>query len=385
MLIKNIMVYRENGRFSPGTIYVKDGRFADVMNEERMTRANLAEADDEVIDGCGAYAIPGLIDLHFHGCAGADFCDADREGFQKIADYEASAGVTGICPATMTVAEEELHKIMQMAAKCRDLPGSRLLGINMEGPFINPQKKGAQAEEHIRRCDINLFETFQKEADGLIRLVDLAPEMEGAMEFIDAVKGKAVLSIAHTTADYDTAREALERGVSHVTHLFNAMPPFTHRDPGVVGAAAEHADCHVELICDGIHIHPAMVRAAFSMFGKDRIILVSDSMRAAGLKDGEYTLGGQKVYVNQRKATLEDGTIAGSVTNLMECVRTAVKDMGIPLEDAVQCATKNPAEELGIYDWCGSISVGKEADFVLLDNDLNVKAVYISGSEYKGD
>lgn len=375
MQIRQVMIYREDGTFHPGTITVKDGRFAEMETDHH----------GEVIDGQGAYAIPGLIDLHFHGCAGADFCDANREAFQKIADYEASVGVTRICPATMTLAEDDLHRVMKAAARWKDLPGAKFAGIHMEGPFINPQKRGAHAEEHIRRCDVDLFETLQEEAKGQIRLVDLAPEMDGAMEFIDAVKGKAVLSAAHTAADYETGKEAMERGISHVTHLFNAMSPFTHREPGIVGAAIEDKTCRVELICDGIHLHPATVRAAFSLFGKERILLISDSMRATGLKDGTYTLGGQKVDVKRGKATLKDGTIAGSVTNLMECVRIAVKEMGIPLEDVIPCATKNPAQELGIYDRCGSISVGKEADFVLLDGELNVKAVYLSGSEYKGD
>ena len=227
----------------------------------------------------------------------------------------------------------------------------------------------------------SFFEKLQEESGGLIRLVDIAPENEGAMEFIDAVKDKVVVSIAHTVADYDTASEALRRGAGHVTHLYNAMPPLNHREPGVIGAARDDEKCHVEMICDGIHIHPSVVRATFAMFGADRIILISDSMRAAGLSDGQYTLGGQDVFVKGSRATLADGTIAGSVTDLMGCMRTVVKKMGIPLEDAVACASANPAKEIGIYDRCGSITEGKDADFVLLDADLNVKAVYVCGKK----
>jgi N-acetylglucosamine-6-phosphate deacetylase len=203
------------------------------------------------------------------------------------------------------------------------------------------------------------------------------------MAFIDAVKDEVVLSLAHTMADYDTAREAFLRGASHVTHLYNAMPPLHHRNPGVIGAARDAENCRVELICDGIHLHPSTVRATFAMFGADRIILISDSMRAAGLSDGQYTLGGQDVSVCGPRAVLADGTIAGSVTNLMACLRTAVRKMGIPLADAVTCATMNPAKEIGIYDFCGSITPGKVADLVLLDKDLNVQAVYLNGKTVK--
>ena len=215
----------------------------------------------------------------------------------------------------------------------------------------------------------------------MIKLVHIAPENEGAMEFIEEMKDDVVISIAHTVADYDTAAKALELGASHVTHLYNAMPPFSHRAPGVIGAARDDEKCHVELICDGVHIHPSVVRATFAMFGRDRVILISDSMRATGLTDGQYTLGGQDVFVKGPLATLADGTIAGSATNLMGCLKVAVQKMGIPLEDAVGCATANPAKEIGIYDRCGSISEGKDADFVLLDADLNVKAVYVNGKK----
>lgn len=368
MIVKNVRIYTEDHQFIPGEIAVYDGKFAQPD-----------AADREVIDGNGCYMIPGLVDIHFHGCMGDDFCDAKLDAIAGMAKYEASVGVTSICPATMTLSEKELHSIMRTASEYTGNEGSKLVGINMEGPFISEKKKGAQASEYIRKCDVSLFRKFQEESGGLIRLIDIAPENEGAMEFIREVKDEVIVSIAHTVADYDTAAKALELGASHVTHLYNAMPPFHHREPGVVGAARDHEKCHVELICDGIHIHPSMVRATFAMFGAERIILISDSMRATGLTDGQYTLGGQDVYVKGSLATLSDGTIAGSVTDLMGCMKTAVQKMGISLEDAVLCATANPAKEIGIYDRCGSITVGKDADFVLLDQDLNVKSVYIDG------
>ncbi len=376
MIIKNVQVFGEDKRVRQGAIQIRDGLFAAVCGLEEPDQSS-----DEVLDGEGCFAIPGLVDIHFHGCVGADFCDGTEEAIAQMAAYEASVGVTSICPASMTVSEEELHTIMRTAGNYQPHGGAKLSGINMEGPFISEKKKGAQAAEHIRRCDAALFRALQKEADGLIRLVDIAPETEGAMEFIDMVKDEVVVSVAHTMADYDTAAEAFSRGASHVTHLYNAMPPMNHRDPGVAGAARDAKNCSVELICDGIHIHPSMVRATFAMFGSDRVILISDSMRAAGLTDGQYTLGGQDVFVKGALATLADGTIAGSVTNLMDCMKNAVKNMEIPLEDAVAAATMNPAKAIGIYDICGSISEGKAADLVLLDKELNVKAIYVDGKE----
>lgn len=368
MIIKNVQVFREDQTFEPGQIIMENGKFTETVTDEM-----------EVMDGEGCFAIPGLVDIHFHGCVGDDFCDAKPEAVQNMADYEASIGVTSICPATMTLSEEDLMAIMKVAAEHKNGKGAKLVGINMEGPYISAKKKGAQAGSHIRPCSADEFRKLQDASGNLIKLVDIAPENEGAMEFIEEMKDDVVISIAHTTADYETAKEALDKGASHVTHLYNAMPPLNHREPGVIGAARDDEKCHAELICDGIHIHPSVVRATFAMFGADRMILISDSMRATGLTDGKYTLGGQDVFVKGQLATLADGTIAGSATNLMDCMKTAVQKMGIPFEDAVACATVNPAKEIGIYDTCGSITSGKAADLVLLDKDLNVKAVYVDG------
>ena len=374
MIIKNVQVFGEDKTFTPGEIIIESGKF---IEAGKFAETAIEEAD--VVDGEGCFAIPGLVDIHFHGCVGDDFCDGNEDAIANMARYEASVGVTSICPASMTISEGELHQVMRTAGSYENRLGAKLVAINMEGAFASEKKKGAQAAEHIRKCDLDLYRSLQEESGNLIKLVDVAPETEGAMEFIEAVKGDVVVSIAHTVADYDTAMEALEKGASHVTHLYNAMPPLNHRDPGVVGAARDDENCHVELICDGVHIHPTVVRATFAMFGAERVILISDSMRATGLTDGQYTLGGQDVFVKGPKATLADGTIAGSATDLMGCLRVAVQEMGIPLEDAVACATMNPAKEIGIYDVCGSITPGKAADLVLLDQDLQVKAVYVDG------
>ena len=312
--------------------------------------------------------IPGLVDIHFHGCKGADMCDGTKEALDVITAYEASIGVTSVCPATMTIQRDELLSVMKNAGDYTYHGGAHLVGINMEGPFISPSKKGAQAAENIMRCDYDYFCELQDAAHGLIKLVDIAPEEPGAIDFIDRVRGSVVVSIAHTAADYDTAVEAIEHGASHATHLYNAMPPLHHRNPGVIGAVRDSEKCHAELICDGVHIHPSVIRATFAMFGAKRMILISDSMRAT-------------VTVRGPLATLHDGTIAGSATNLMDCMRFTVRQAGIPLEEAIMCATANPAKEIGIYDEAGSISAGKRADFVLLNDDLDIVSVYIDGKE----
>lgn len=378
MIIRNALVYGEDKTFSRLDIRIEEDVFTEIC-------PSLAPSENEsVLDADGLYAIPGLIDIHFHGCMGHDFCDGTVEAIDAITRYEASCGVTSVCPATMTVSPESLVQVMDAARTYNESlarPGqASLVGINMEGPFISEAKKGAQAAEHIRLCDEALFCSLQERSGGLIKLVDIAPENEGAMEFIDALHDKVTISLAHTTADYQTAKEAYDRGARHATHLYNAMPPFTHRAPGVVGAAFDSPHCRAELICDGVHIHPSVVRATFQLFGDDRMILISDSMRAAGMEDGQYTLGGQDVAVKGKYATLvSDGALAGSVTNLMDCMRTAVKDMQIPLESAIACATMNPAKAIGIYEKYGSISEGKIANIVLLDKNLNLKQVIING------
>lgn len=378
MIIKNANVYQDNNTFLKGDFYIKNQFIVDSASMDDCS------VDDIMIDGTGLYAIPGLTDIHFHGCAGYDFCDATQEAIEKMALYQAKNGITTICPATMSIAEETLSEICDAAVAYENKTGATLSGINLEGPFISVGKKGAQNQKYIRCPDISMYRRLQKKSGNLIKLVAIAPEEEGAMEFITELKNEVILSLAHTEADYETAVEAFSKGASHVTHLFNAMPPFLHRDPGVIGAACDSPNCKVELICDGIHVHPSVVRTTFKMFGKNRVILISDSMKATGLADGEYSLGGQAVSVKGKIATLRnDGALAGSVTNLMDCMKNAVREMGISLEDAVQCAAVNPAKEIGIYDKYGSITPGKIANIVLLDQELKTQHVILRGKELK--
>lgn len=373
MIIKNVKVFTEEKTFVDGEIHAANGVFGEPG----------AENEGEVIDGEGCYAIPGLIDLHFHGCMGHDFCDGTKEAIAEIAKYEASIGVTAISPATMTLPVEELEHILAVAAEYKKeaSEGADLIGINMEGPFISPKKKGAQDERNIVPCNAEICQKFVDASEGLVKFVGVAPEESGeSVEFIKAMKDKVHISLAHTNADYETAKAAFDAGANHAVHLYNAMPAFTHRAPGVVGAVADSEHVMAEIICDGVHIHPASVRATFKMMGADRMILVSDSMRATGMPDGRYTLGGLEVDVVGNRATLvSDGALAGSATNLLDCMRVAVKQMGIPLETAVACATMHPAKQLGEYDKYGSITVGKKANVVLLDKDLNLKAVIKDG------
>lgn len=375
MIIKNANVYTEDGRFPVKDIYIEDDCFVDC--EQKVS-------DKTQIDGAGCYAIPGLTDIHFHGCVGHDFCDGSIEAIDAMAVYEASVGVTGIVPATMTLGEDTLLEICSTAKAYRKKETqknrARLFGINMEGPFVAQGKKGAQNGKYIREPDVAMFDRLNEASGNMVKLIAIAPEVNGAMDFIEKKHKEVVISLAHTAADYDAALCAFERGANHVTHLYNAMNPYTHREPGLVGAAADTHKVEVELICDGVHIHPAAVRTTFKMFGDDRIILISDSMRATGLDDGTYSLGGQAVKVVGNLATLEDGTIAGSVTNLMDCLRMAVLKMGIPLESAVKCAAVNPAKSVGIYDCCGSITPLKKANVVLLKKDnLALKQVIVEG------
>lgn len=370
MIIKNASVFEENGTFVTKDVCIEGGQFAESASE------------DTVIDASGLYAVPGLTDIHFHGCVGYDFCDGNQEAIRAIAEYELKNGVMNICPATMTYDEETLTKIALAAAAYDNAPtGAELVGINMEGPFISPAKKGAQNGKYIHKPDVDMFRRLQEKANGLFKLVDIAPEEEGSMEFIEALKDEVGISIAHTTADFEVANEAYQKGARHTTHLYNAMPAFSHRAPGVIGAACDNEHVRVELIADGIHIHPAVVRTTFKMFGEDRVILISDSMMATGLTDGDYSLGGQAVKVVGQLATLADGTIAGSATNLMGCVRVAVQKMGIPLGTAIKAAAVNSAKAIGIFDKCGSIEAGKTANLVLLDKDLNIVKMIFKGQE----
>ena len=345
-----------------------------------------ASGDDRILDAAGCYVIPGLVDVHFHGCVGEDFSDATPDGLQKIADFELSQGVAYLCPAGMTLPEDQLTAICKTTAahRAKHSGGAEVVGAHLEGPFLCMAKKGAQNGDYLHDPDTAMLKRLQAAAEGCVRLVTLAPEQPNSIEFIKAaVEMGVTVSVGHTTADYNTARAAFEAGASHATHLFNAMPPLAHRDPGVIGAAFDVPHVQPELICDGIHVHGSAVRAAFRLFGKERMILISDSLRATGMPDGEYPFGGQMIEVHGNRATIlgHPETLAGSVTSLMGCLRQAVS-FGIPLADAVRACTYNPARSIGIDGRVGTLDVGKEASIVLLDEkDLSIKAIVFKGQK----
>ena len=370
-------------RIINGSVFVGEGFVErDVFVAEGRFVGEAARAEGgQTVDAAGCYVIPGLVDLHFHGSAGADISDGDLAGLHRMGAYEASRGVTAMCPATMTLPEDVLMRAAQAAAAYEPAADeAALVGINMEGPFISPSKVGAQNPDYVRNPSAEEFRRLQEAAGGLFKLVDIAPEEPGAEEFIREMANEVRISLAHTCTDYDTAARAFELGARQLTHLYNAMDPMHHRKPGPIPAAVEHGEVTAEIIADGVHIHPAMVRLAFQLFGDNRMILISDTLRAAGLEDGTYDLGGQDVTVRGPVATIDNGALAGSVSDLMRCLTVAVRDMGIPMASAVKAASANPARALGLDAERGAIEAGKVADAVLLDKEtLDVRAVVLRG------
>jgi N-acetylglucosamine-6-phosphate deacetylase len=372
IIIRNVRYFDGSMSFKNGDIFIKSGRFhAPFDTSEAAT----------IIDGAGLTAIPGLIDIHLHGCGGDDVCDNSIATLENIARYELEHGIVCFMPATMTLPLHELEQILNTAAAYisggHNKQSAQMIGIRLEGPFINPAKCGAQDSSHAIICDPHIFEQLMRASGSLIRMIDLAPETEGALELIRYLhthyKKDIITSLAHTNADYDCAMKSFELGASHITHLYNAMPPLHHRNPGLIAAASDNGHCTAELICDGIHVHPSMIRMAFKLFSPENIIFISDSMRATGLSDGSYTLGGQEVLVKNKKAVLaKDGSIAGSVCDLMDCLRYAIKTAGIPQETAIACATLNPARKLGLDNEYGCIKEGLCARLLLVNDNYEI-------------
>ncbi len=366
MLIKSGKVFIDS-EFKQCNLRIENGLVTELGE-------NLPPIPDELIyDAAGCYVLPGLFDIHMHGAVGEDFSDANPEGLLRITEYERSCGVTSFCPTTMSLGRDKLLEIFKTgrdaAEQCPEI-----YGFHMEGPFLNPKRKGAQKEEHIVKADKQLFDACFEASGCRIKKLTLAPEKDGALGLIKEVRDVVKVSLGHTEAEYDCASRAFREGASHVTHLFNAMPGLNHRQPGVIGAAYDNKEVYVELIADGVHVHDSVTRAAFSMFD-GRVVLVSDSMRATGLDDGVYSLGGQSVQVNGKRAVLSDGTIAGSVTNLFDCMKHCI-EIGIPIEKAVTAATLTPALALGVEEQIGTIAVGRKADIVIADNTFRLLKVF---------
>ena len=372
MLYKNGYIFTD-GKFMYGSFRVENGKFTEILD---------TVPSENGVDLNGAWVIPGLVDVHNHGNSGADFSDGDYDGLVAIAKYLAENGVTSFAPASMTLPYAQLEKAFAAGKRLREEQPAgcaRIMGVQMEGPFFSEKKKGAQNGAYLRNPDFAAFKKLFDGCDGLVKIVDLAPELPGSAEFVKEAAKLCTVSIAHTDAAYEDAKAAVDAGVTHLTHLFNAMPSIHHRKPGVIGAASENEKVQAELICDGLHVHPSSVRMAFRLFA-GRICLVSDALRGCGMPDGEYELGGQQVFLQGGIAKLSDGTIAGAATNLYEGMQNAVR-FGISKEEAILSATLNPAKALGCQDEIGSIAPGKRADFVVCDEALNRKQVFIAGAQ----
>lgn len=375
-IIKNGKVYTKDFVFRDENIVLDGDTIVDIFEETDKLEEY---KDADIIDAKGLMIIPGLVDIHFHGCVGFDFCDGTIEAISKMAEFQKQHGITAICPATMTLPKERLMSICKNASEYKKISGNEkgkaeLKGINLEGPFISVDRVGAQNPEFVHAPDVEFLQDLIEESNGLVKLTTIAPETEGAIDCISRLKDKIRFSVGHTMADYDVAMKAYDSGARHATHLYNAMTSLNHRNPGVVGAARDNEDVTVELICDGVHIHPSVVRATFEMFGSDRVILISDSMRACGMEDGEYELGGLPVIKKGNEARLHTGELAGSVTNVYDCMVKAI-EFGIKKEEAIRAATFNPAKAIGILDEFGSIEVGKKPGLVLVDNKFAIEKV----------
>ena len=388
MLFRNAMIFLESRGFVYGNFSVVNGRITRVGWEfgENTSGKHMVPMtqDRETVDLGGARVIPGLVDIHIHGNSGCDFSDGDPEGLRKMGRYLAANGITSFAPASMTLPYDRLEAAYRTAAEYAENEpddAARLAGIHMEGPFFSEKKKGAQNAEYLRLPDAEAFARLNDASGGRIRIADVAPELPGAESYIREVSQKCRVSVAHTDASYEEAAAAFRCGASHVTHLFNAMPPIHHRHPGVIGAAAEREDVTAELICDGHHVHPSIVRMAFRLF-PERICLISDALRCCGMPDGQYELGGQQVTLAGGAARLADGTLAGAASNLYTDMVNAIR-FGIDPKEAVNAATINPAKALGCGDRIGSIDAGKCADFLICDEDWNLKQVWLRGKAVK--
>ncbi len=336
-------------------------------------------ADAEVIDAEGNYVMPGLVDVHIHGYLNEDASDGKPEGIRKMAQGVVKNGVTAFLPTTMTVSipeiEAALDIVRSMQEESKSWDGAYLAGVNAEGPFINASKKGAQAEEHIKTPDADWV---IKNSD-IIKLVTIAPETEGGYDAIKKIRANSDVrvSVGHTDATYEEAIKAFECGADHVTHLFNAQTALHHRKPGVVGAGMS-ADVYAELICDTFHVHSGLFELIAKCKG-DKFVLITDCTRAGGMPDGEYSLGGQPIFVKGIKCLLEDGTIAGSVLKLNEAIKNVADNTTLPLWEIVAAASLNPANSIGMGETKGSIAAGKDADLVIADKDFNIKKTIIQG------
>ena len=340
----------------------------------------------ELIDAENNFIAPGFINIHIHGAAGVDTMDEDIDALKTFAEFMPTCGVTSFLPTTMTMPLDKIYRALERISIGKNFShGARILGAHVEGPFISRKFKGAQAEENILPADFELIKNF---AD-VIKIITVAPEeimsnaqcvMRNENFFARCRAENIIVSIGHSAATYELAMAAIARGANHITHLFNAQTGFHHRKPGIVGAALD-SNATVELITDNVHVHPAAQRLVAKVKPRSEIILITDSLRACGIGDGVSELGGQKVFVKGNLATLEDGTIVGSVAKMNEVLKIFCENTGFDIASGVELVTKNPAVELNIFDRLGSLEVGKAADITIFDDNFNIRKIFVRGRE----
>jgi len=376
-----------NELLEDGFVAIRDGKI-----EKAGRKGGHALPDAETITfPHPVYIVPGFIDVHIHGAGGADTMDATPEALDTIAKTLAKEGTTAFLATTITQSPQAIEKALANAAsyiKEQNAPGkAEVVGIHLEGPFINAKRKGAQPEEYILEPDVETFQKWQNLAEGHIRLVTMAPECPNGLELVHYLsKNRCIASIGHSDADYADVKAAVEAGATHVTHLFNGMKGIHHREPGTAGAALLFDELTVELIADGIHVRPEMFRLILQAKGLDRVVLITDAMRAKCLKNGVYDLGGQDVHVRDGKALLSDGTLAGSILKMKDGIKNILAHTSLTLPEAVKLASENPARELGLFDRKGSLEAGKDADLVVLNEQYEPILTICRGAiAFKGE
>ncbi len=360
-------------RWVYGSVVIDDGRIIGITSGDAVGN------NVNVIDADGGCVLPGLIDCHIHGANGSDFMDGTQEAILSLARYCASVGTTGFAGTTVTASPDRLRTALETAASYeRPHDAAQLLGVHVEGPFINPVKKGAQYEPAIRLPDAaELTDLYNILGDNL-RILTLAPEMPGSEAVIDFCRAHGITAaVGHSDADFDQAVAAFQRGISHVTHTFNGMRGLHHREPGVLGAVLASEGLFTELVADGVHVHPGAMRI-LSRLNRSRIVLVTDSVQAAGLPDGRYSLGDMEIFVTEGRANLADGTIAGSTLTMLQAVKNMVELVGVSLLEAVRMASSNPAETLGLPTK-GRIAPGYDADLLVTDSALRLTHTIVAG------
>ncbi|WP_373899532.1 N-acetylglucosamine-6-phosphate deacetylase [Haloimpatiens sp. FM7315] len=354
-------------------------KIIDLIDEDKIEEYLKRVKDPKIIDAKNNYVSPGFIDVHIHGSGGSDTMDGTLEDIEKISTSICKNGVTSFLPTTMTMSKEKIEKALDTVreALSEKFDGAKVLGANVEGPFISEEYKGAQSKEYIRKAEYDFIKNYKD----IVKLITLAPEVKGAEEFIKEMKRDTniVMSIGHSNASYEEALKAIDMGISHSTHIFNAMTPLHHRKPGVVGAIF-NSKVSCEIIADTIHVHPAIFELLINVKGKEKIVLITDSMRAGNLEDGNYELGGQKVVVKDNSARLVDGTLAGSILTLNNAVKNMFLKTSIKIQDAVAMATINPARVLKVDNKKGSLKIGKDSDIVIFDEKFNINMTIVEGN-----